>query len=146
RDHAHRAAVHRAQLVGLAGDPFGPPTPGNSRSCCWERLPPTSRLIPFGGRNLPPSHLAQGDKTAGGLILPFAFGSGGQNGRGTDPALRLWLRGTKRPRTAPWRESRYPVPAVRPRRGDRSRRLLPAFVDVGRRTPAPAARSGRARR
>src|SRR5690606_3811003 len=27
---------------------------------------------------------------------PFAFGSGGQNGRGTDPALRLWLRGTKR--------------------------------------------------
>src|SRR5690606_11854268 len=126
---AHRAAVQRAQLVGLAGDPFGPPTPGNSRSCCWERLPPTSRLIPFGGRNLPPSHLAQGDKTAGGLILPFAFGSGGQNAADCSVG----------------RSGRYPVPGVRPRRGDRSRRLLPAFVDVGRRTPAPAARSRRGR-
>src|SRR5690606_18018195 len=36
------------------------------RSCWWERLPPTSRLTSFGGRNLPPFACGSGGQSQGG--------------------------------------------------------------------------------
>src|SRR5690606_13115443 len=39
------------------------------RSCWWERLPPTSRLTSFGGRNLPPFACGSGGQSQGCAVL-----------------------------------------------------------------------------
>src|SRR5690606_33851987 len=38
-------------------------------SCWWERLPPTSRLTSFGGRNLPPFACGSGGQSQGCAVL-----------------------------------------------------------------------------
>src|SRR5690606_5391674 len=98
------------------------------RSCWWERLPPTSRLTSFGGRNLP----------------PFACGSGGQSQgcavlrRRYFPPLRGGLiRGTKPRRRhqdfSPVERQRSG--GVRPEAGRGRERSEPGFSAFGRFPP-----------
>src|SRR5690606_15361584 len=54
------------------------------RSCWWERLPPTSRLTSFGGRNLPPFACGSGGQSHGGGIRispPWSGSGAGEYGR-----------------------------------------------------------------
>src|SRR5690606_30656415 len=76
--------------------PFGgrdlPPSLSLRGTKGWERLPPTSRLTPFGGRDLPPSLSLRGTK--GWERLPPTSRLTPFGGRDLPPSLSL--RGTNR--------------------------------------------------
>src|SRR5690606_9240047 len=79
------------------------------RSCWWERLPPTSRLTSFGGRNLPPFAYGSGGQSQGGGIRispPWSGSGAGEYGRrpggGASGASRFLHLGRFPPSPASW--------------------------------------------